>query len=213
VADIFREIEDDLKHEQYRRLWRRYGNWIIAIAVVIVLATAAAVGWREYRAARQLENSAAYASALAAVGSAPAEADAALATLAEKGGIYAALARLERAGVSAREGNAADAAQQYRAIADDRDIDPILRNLALTQWATHALAAGEDPATIEAALAPLTDGSGAWRHTARELLAVMSLENDDKARARELFGLVADDPDAPQAMRARASEALAALAD
>jgi hypothetical protein len=213
VADIFREIEDDLKHEQYRKLWQRYGNWVIGAAVVIVAGTAAAVGWREYDESRQLENSSAYAAALAAIGVAPSEADAALATLADKGGIYATLARLERAGVAARNGNSADAAMQYRALAEDDDIDAILRDLALTQWATHAFAAGEDPATIEPELTTLADGGGAWRHAARELLAVMALEKGDTTRARELFALVADDPDAPQSMRARASEALAALAE
>jgi len=213
VADIFREIEDDLKHEHYRRLWQRYGKWVLAAAIVLVLGTAAAVGWREYETSQRLEESAAYASALAAVGVAPEEADAALATLADKGGVYGALARLERAGVAVRAGNYEDAATQYRAIADDGDIDPVLRDLALTQWATQALAAGEDPAAIEAALTPLTENSNAWRHMALELQAIVALQNGDTAKARELFGTLADDPETPQSMRARASEALAALAE
>ncbi len=60
MADIFQEIEDDLKHEQYQRLWKRYGNWLIVIAVLIVLGTAAFVFIREHRQTQRVEASAAY---------------------------------------------------------------------------------------------------------------------------------------------------------
>lgn len=211
LADIFQEIEDDLKHEQYQRLWKRYGNWLIVLAVLIVLATAAFVFIREHRQAQRLEASAAYNEALIAALSDPTAADAALTALAEKGGSYGALARLERAGLAATNGDEADAARQYRLLADDSSVDDQLRALARMLWAYHGFNAGEDLAAIEADMQKIADEGGAWRHMAHEILAAIAMANGDTERAKEQFGLIADDADAPQAIRARASEALAAL--
>jgi hypothetical protein len=211
LADIFREIDDDLKHEQYRRLWQRHGKWLVAIAVLIVLATAAFVFIREHRQAQRVEASAAYNDALVAALSDPAAADAALTALAEEGGSYGALARLERAGLAATTGDEADAARQYRLLADDGSVDSELRALARILWAYHGLNAGEDTAAIEADMQKVADEGGAWRHSAHEILAAIAMANGDTERAREQFGLIADDADAPQSIRARASEALAAL--
>ncbi len=211
MADIFQEIEDDLKHEQYQRLWRRYGKWLIAAAVLLVIATAALVGIREHRQSQRLEASAAFNDALIAALNDSTAADAALTTLAEEGGSYGALARLERAGLAATNGDEADAARQYRLLADDNGVDSALRALARVLWGYHALAAGEDQAAIAADMQVLADDGGPWRHNAREILAAIAMSQNDPARAKEQFGLIADDPDAPQAVRARASEALAAL--
>lgn len=211
MADIFQEIEDDLKHEQYQRLWKRYGNWLIVIAVLIVLGTAAFVFIREHRQTQRVEASAAYNDALVAALNDPTAADAALTALAEQGGSYGALARLERAGLAATNGDEADAARQFRLLADDSDVDSQIRALARILWAYHGLNAGEDPAAIETDMQAVVDEGGAWRHNAHEILAATAMANGDTERAKEQFGLIADDADAPQAIRARASEALAAL--
>ena len=211
MADIFQEIDDDLRHEQYKRLWQRHGRWLLAIAVLIVLGTAAFVFIREHRQAQRVEASAAYNDALVAALNDPVAADAALTALAEEGGSYGALARLERAGLAATTGNEADAARQYRLLADDSSVDDQLRALARILWAYHGLNAGEDTAAIETDMQAVADEGGAWRHNAREILAAIAMANGDIERAKEQFGLIADDADAPQAIRARASEALAAL--
>ena len=45
MSDIFREVDDDLRREQLKRMWDRYGTYVIGLAVLIVLVTA---GWRFY---------------------------------------------------------------------------------------------------------------------------------------------------------------------
>jgi hypothetical protein len=143
LADIFQEIEDDLKHEQYQRLWKRHGKWLIAIAVLLVVATAAFVGIREHRQSQRLEASASYNDALIAALNDPTAPMQRSTTLAEDGGSYGALARLERAGLAATNGDQADAARQYRLLADDGSVDSALRALARVLWGYHGLAAGE----------------------------------------------------------------------
>jgi hypothetical protein len=43
VSDIFREIDEEVRREQFMKLWERYGNLLIAACVVLVVAVA---GWR-----------------------------------------------------------------------------------------------------------------------------------------------------------------------
>ena len=55
MADIFQEIEEDLKRERVEVLWEKYGNWVIGAAVAIVLATAGIKGWGSYQQSVQSE--------------------------------------------------------------------------------------------------------------------------------------------------------------
>ena len=44
MTDLFREVEEDLRREQFSKLWEKYGAWVIGLAVGIVVLTAAFVG-------------------------------------------------------------------------------------------------------------------------------------------------------------------------
>ena len=45
MSDIFREVDEDIRHERFKRLWDRFGPWVIGVAVLIVLITAGYRGW------------------------------------------------------------------------------------------------------------------------------------------------------------------------
>src|SRR5205814_1138200 len=45
VSDIFHEVDEEVRREQLKKLWDRYGNYVAAAAVLLVLAVAA---WRAY---------------------------------------------------------------------------------------------------------------------------------------------------------------------
>src|ERR1700730_17013186 len=45
VSDIFQEVDEEVRREQFKKLWERYQVYLVAAAVVIVLAVA---GWRGY---------------------------------------------------------------------------------------------------------------------------------------------------------------------
>src|SRR6478609_3918140 len=61
MSDIFREIDEELRRDNVAKLWERYGKYIVGLAAVIVLATGAAVGWREYQMRVQRAESVRYA--------------------------------------------------------------------------------------------------------------------------------------------------------
>src|SRR5215475_1383696 len=45
VADIFQEVDEEVRREQLKKLWERYGHYIVAACVLVVLAVG---GWRGY---------------------------------------------------------------------------------------------------------------------------------------------------------------------
>ena len=45
MADIFHEVEEDLRRDQAAAIWNKYGNYIIGAALLLVLAVAAHWGW------------------------------------------------------------------------------------------------------------------------------------------------------------------------
>ena len=61
---LFREVDEEVRQEQLKKLWDRYGNYVIALCLGIVIAVAALKGW-QYWELRQSEAAAAsYANAL-----------------------------------------------------------------------------------------------------------------------------------------------------
>jgi len=212
VADIFEEVDEDLKQENYRKLWERYGRYLIALMVLIVGGTAAYVGWNKYVQKRQIGYSDRF---IAAIDQAQAghekEAAAAMAELAgDANAGYAMLARFREAALRRKSGDTAAAVDIYETLADDSSIDPAYRSLA-TLLSVMAQVDTGDPAALSAKLKPIATDSP-WRNTANEYLGVLALRQGDVAGARSHFQAVSDDATAPAGARARAAELLKTLA-
>ncbi|HSE78017.1 MAG TPA: tetratricopeptide repeat protein [Alphaproteobacteria bacterium] len=213
MVDIFSEVDEDVRRDRAIQLWKRYGNYVAGLAVLVVVATGAYVGWRDWDR-KQAEAGAMRfqaANELEAAGKLD-EAAAAYAVIASEGRAgYAALARLRAAALKAKLGDAAGAAAAYRAIAAEEHMAPELRDVATLLAGLHDIDSS-DPARLEQQLTALSVANSPWRHSALELAAIAAARAGDAAKAREYYTRIVDDPTAPPGLRARASEMLAALA-
>lgn len=211
MADIFREIDEELRQERAEKLWRQYGKYAIGGAVAVVLAIAAYTGWQEYRTDRQLEAGAKFAAAKAlAQEGKTGDAEALFAVLgAESGTAYGILARFHAAALRASSGDRAGAVLAFRALAGDDSIDRPMRDLATLLAAQNALdAPGADGQSIAADIEPLAQPGGAWRHLALETLGLIARSAGDPDRAKTYFQRIVDDAEAPPNVRLRASHLL-----
>ena len=215
MADIFREIDEELRQERAEKLWRRYGKYVIAGAVVVVLGIAAFTGWREYRTDRQLEAGArfAVAKALAEEGK-TGDAEALFVALgAESDTAYGVLARFQAAALRAASGDRTGAARAFDALAADDALDRPMRDLATLLAAQNALdAPGADTRKIAADIEPLAHPGGAWRHLALETLGLIARNTGDLEQAKTYFQRIVDDADAPPNVRLRATQLLRMVA-
>ena len=212
MSDIFQEVDEELRRDNFAKLWKRYGNYVVAFAVLIVVATGAYSWWRSHDLQqRQAEgNQAAAALALAGQGK-YAEAANSLTVLASDAHAGRALiSRFEAAALRSRAGDESAAIAAYDALAKDTSVDPIYRDLATLMWAFHALDTVDSQAIIDR-LAPLTAATSPWHGSAMELTAIAHLKAGDRDAARTEYQHLTDDLTAPQSVRARAAEMVAAL--
>src|ERR1700742_713196 len=128
MSDFFREVDEDFRRDQIINIWKRYQNWIIGAALLVILATA---GWRaneyyrmkadeaagaKFEAASQLLRDGKTAEAIAAFD--------AMSHDAPKG--YAALSRLVAADATAAKDPKAGL-QAYDALVADAAFDETLK--------------------------------------------------------------------------------------
>lgn len=212
LTEIFREIDEELRLEKLQRVWRRYGAFIIALVIGVVLGTAAYVAWKNYTESQRLERARAFAAAMdqAAQASDPAAAVSAFAALAEGDDAYAALARLHQAAAEQRAGNSAAAAAIYESLIADGALARQFRDLAMILLAMNTLDTA-DPDQLSARLAPLTAPDNPWRYSAQELTALLALRKGDTSRARDILTALAQDRGAPIGLQQRADELLAGI--
>ena len=45
--DLFREVDEEVRQQQYLELWKKYGVYIAGVVVVVVLITVGFVFWRD----------------------------------------------------------------------------------------------------------------------------------------------------------------------
>lgn len=213
MSDIFHEVDEEVRREQLKRLWQRYGNYIIAACILLIAGVGA---WRAYEwweTKRAAESGAAFeqAAALAEAGK-PQEAEAAFAKLATDGTAgYRVLARLREAAELAQTDPKA-AVKVYDEIAADRSYGQVMQDIA-TLRTGFLLVDTASYADMRARLEPLTGADRPFRYSARELLALSAWKRGDMGAARQWTNLIISDPQTPAGARSRAevlSELIAA---
>ena len=210
MTDIFHEVDEEVRRDQLKKIWQRYGNYIIAGCLVVIVGIA---GWRGYewmQSKHAAESGAAFeqAATLAETGKVQ-EAEAAFAKLGIDGTAgYRVLSRLREAAELARSDPKA-AVKAYDEIAADRGAGQVIQDLA-TLRAGYLLVDGTPYPDLRSRLEPLTGPSRAFRYSARELLALSAWRANDTAATRQWLDMIANDGETPSGLRSRA-EALQAL--
>lgn len=210
--DIFDEVAEDLRHERAVALARRYGIWLLAACIAVLLGVGAQQGWQSWQASRAQKAAAQF---LEITGPAdtgdtppdPADAEKTagalekFASAAPEG--YKTLARLRAAALYADAGKPDKAEALWTAVARDGDADKLLRDAATLLWAEHAIGTKPD-GEILARLRPLAFEANPYHALAREAQGLVYLHQGNIAEAKALFTQITTDPTAPINLRSRA---------
>ncbi len=190
---FIREVNEELRSDQFRSVWRRFGRIIIGLAVLIVVGTAAHRAYDYWQTQRASGSGDEFLSALKA-----------LEKLAAEGhGSYPVLARMRAATLQAEKGDAAGAAKTFSEIGKDSAVPPALRDAAKVRagWLLIDSAPYDQvSAEIEAMATP----QNALRNSAREALGLSAYKAGDFKKARDWFQQIADDANAPRTVANRA---------
>jgi hypothetical protein len=201
---LFREVDEELRREQFAKLWDRYGTYFVVLAVAIVALVAGAKLWEAQRVANAnvagAEFEAANTLLIAGKTEEALKAFEGLAASGPRG--YAALATLSQAGAYLKLDKPAEALALFDKMAGDASMDPLLSNFARLQAA--GLRLGEaDFTEMENRLKPLIADDSPWRFTAREMLGTAALKAGKLDEARNALSPLLADPGLGQAASER----------
>lgn len=205
MSDIFREVDEDLRHERYKRLWDRFGVYVIGLAVLIVVGVGGYKAWEWWERSQAQATGDRFLSALELSDAGKhEEAITALEAIAAAGsGDYPMLAVFRSAGEEAAAGNTEAAVKDYDAIVARRDLPPLVGDLARIR-AAMLLSDTLGPEELQSRIGDLADTGNPWRHSAREILGLAAYRVGDYATARKYFNEIADDQESGQGVKQRA---------
>jgi hypothetical protein len=209
---FLREVDEAVRHDQYKKLWDNYGVHALVGALLIVAGVAAYKGWSYWQERQAQDAGAKFSQALIMEdGADAAKAQEILSALAAQGPQgYRVLARFQLAASEAKAGDIDKAAADYDALANDASVDQILQGHAALQAAALRLDKA-DYAEMERRLKGLIDSNSAWRFSAHELLGLSAYRQNNMREAEKQFSTLISDEDTPPNLRERADMMLALI--
>ncbi|RVH07371.1 tetratricopeptide repeat protein [Sinorhizobium meliloti] len=210
---FIREVNDELRSDQMKAVWTRFGGIIIGIAVLIVLGTVGKVGYDYWQESSSSQSGDTFLAALnLARENKSDEALAALTELEKDGyGSYPVLAQLRVATLQAQKGETDSAVAAFSEIGRDTLIPAALRDAARLRAAYLLIDAGTYE-QVSSEVEQLAVPQNAMRHSAREALGLSAYKAGDYAKAKSWFQQIVDDAQSPRGIMNRAQMLLDVIA-
>ena len=180
------EVDEDLQQERLNQFWKKY-SWLVYTVVVLILAATAGVQlYQSWRMKVRLAESDAYENAVVQIFSQkPDEAKPALVELANNGRTgYKHLARLELAGLAARQNDPETALKEFKTLMDS-NAPEALRAVATLSYVGHQVDTG-DPKELLAQIEPFLDNP-AFVGMAAELATVLYVRDNRPGDAQKML--------------------------
>ena len=211
-GDIFREIDEEIKREQFAKLWDKYGYLILGAALAIVVGVAGYKYWKYDQAQQSQTYGTRYTDALELARTGKKDlAQLSFTQIAEKGPRgYAMLSQMRDAAVKASAGKLSDAVSDYDKLSGNGTVDPVFQDFSRIQAAMLRVDKA-DEAEMKQRLGSLADGASSWRHSARELLGLSAYRAGNMDGAENYYNQLLSDQAAPGGIRQRAEMMLALI--
>lgn len=215
MADIFQEVEEDLRRDKALIFWKKYQNHILGLVILVIAVTAGISGWRAYRQ-HQIESAGtAYLQAMQTLERDPKAAGPQFDALAKQSGGFAVLARFQQANLALKNGDKAKAAQLFQNIAGDSSVDKAMKDMAAILGGLTLLDLNK-PDDASKLVAPLTGDNQPYRFSALEIQGQAAFASGDKKKAKDIFTQLkqlGQLPSAPPSVTGRAELMLNRLQD
>jgi len=211
VVDFINEVEEELRKDEYNRLLKRYGPYLLAVIVAIVAGT----GFLEYqkyaedKAARATSASYVAASDKAAEGNVEQSISDFLVIADKAPAGYAGLSLVRSAALKLESGDSAEAIRLLDRAATTFETP---RHTQLAQIkAAYILANDGAYSDVISRIGPLMEKDAPYEFLARELMGFAALKSGDETLAREQFGYLESIPGVPPTIKERAKQNLSLM--
>ena len=214
MQDAFiREVDEDLKNESMKKLWDKYGLFVLLIVIVsltVAVSYESIKSWYIKRAENRTEG---YAVALSMQnqGLFDDSLEALDLIINQKMGTYAELAEMQKANILLEQNKEKEALALLEKIANDKSRSLQLRDTALIKLASYR----QDGATFEEMselLSSITKSKdNAWYAVAEDMLATILLRDGNIEQAKEIYNALLENQDTPDDLKNRIKDILSVL--
>lgn len=214
MQDAFiREVDEDLKNESMKKLWDKYGLFVLLIVIVsltVAVSYESIKSWYIKRAENRTEG---YAVALSMQnqGLFDDSLEALDLIINQKMGTYAELAEMQKANILLEQNKEKEALALLEKIANDKSRSLQLRDTALIKLASYR----QDGATFEEMselLSSITKSKdNAWYAVAEDILATILLRDGNIEQAKEIYNALLENQDTPDDLKNRIKDILSVL--
>ena len=206
MADIFDEIEEDLRRDRMSLLWQRYGNYVIAFAIFIIVVVAGYQGYNYWKDSRAKAAGDAFFQAVTA--------DEALEALnvisSDLPAGYEMLSKFRIAALQAKKGNRIAAEQSYLSLSRDANIGTFYQETALLLSVMNAPENKNNSELIDR-ISSLSEFSGPLQGLALETSACLYLGLNNPEKAISLLLQASQLTDLSPSLRQRISQSFSIL--
>lgn len=209
---FYREVDDELRRDQMKTYWERFGKLIIAGIVLLLGLLGGYIWWQNQQEVKAGERSATLVGAFDDVASGrKAPAAAKLDALVKDGSDgHRAAALLTKADVAIEAKDLKGAAVLFKQVADDEGLARPYRDLALVRMTAVEFDTLPPQAVIDR-LKGLAVTGNPWFGSAGEMVALSYLKLQKPQQAAGVFAAMAKDKKLPDTLRSRATQMAGSL--
>lgn len=212
-GDTFvREVDEELRRERVSGFMARYGRWVIAAAVLLLVGLAAIIWLRNHREEQAAEGSEKLVQVVEQLEQNNARA--AAPTIDELAGNnrvgYRIAALFARANAQISSNSIPAAVQTLGLVAADEDAPQPYRDVAVVRQVQLQFDT-LPPAQVIQRLQPFAQPGHPWFGTAGEMVGIAQMRLQQTQQAARTFGNIGRDPNVPESIKARAIQMASSL--
>jgi hypothetical protein len=209
---FYREVDEELRRDQMKTYWERFGKLVIAAVLLALAAIGGYLWWQNQKEVKAGERSATLVEAFDDVAAGrKAAASAKLDGIAKSGAPgHRAAALLTRADMAIDGKDLKGAAALFKQVADDSSLAQPYRDLALIRMTAVELDT-LPPQTAIDRLKGLAVAGNPWFGSAGEMVALSYLKLGKPQQAAGIFAAMAKDKTLPDTLRSRATQMAGSL--
>ncbi|HEX8448318.1 MAG TPA: tetratricopeptide repeat protein [Allosphingosinicella sp.] len=209
---FYREVDEELRRDQMKSYWERYGKLVVAGVVLLLALLGGFIWWQNQKEVKAGERSATLVEALDEVASGRKKAAIPKLDGLVKSGSdgHRAAALLTKADIAIDAKDLRGAAALFKQVADDEALARPYRDLALVRMTAVELDTLPPQAVIDR-LKGLAVPGNAWFGSAGEMTALSYLKLNRPQQAAGVFAAMAKDKKLPDTLRSRATQMAGSL--
>jgi len=213
VGDVFQEVDEELREEKYKRIWRKFRYYVIGGLILFILGIAANAFWKDYNLKEVNDRSERFFTAIEMAQEDKVNAITLLEEFAnqeEKNSEYNVLiARFTEAAIRRAEKDYNGALVIYQSL-EDNNISNFYEDYAKLS-SVEMLIALNNKKDAKLILDDLITNTSDLKYIAMEYLGYLEIDEGNYSKARTIFTNIADEASSSVNMKNRSREILSIL--